>query len=407
MRRRLWRIIHDPAGYTGLPLAFKGLLILGLAVIAALLIYSTTKLVTKLKESERRLAQAYAAQWKRAAETTDPQEIGYLFEQIIIKSDFPIIVAEPDGDPLYWRGLPGIADHDTIGATRERIRAMMVDMSREYPPVPITYGDHRLYNLHYGDFRLLSNVQRLPYIGIAVMALFILIAYVSFRNIKRAEQRYIWVGMARETAHQLGTPLSSLMGWLEHISEQRDAAPQNVEIINHMRADVARLRLVANRFGMIGSVQDKSVLPVAPIVRETTAYFRARLPHSGTGVALLEDYQPAPSVPINADLIAWVLENLIKNSLDVVDSRTGRIMVAVRPHAKDGVIISVEDNGPGIPARDQSKIFHAGFTTKKRGWGLGLTLARRIVMEYHDGDLYLETSVPQKATRFALHLPAS
>ncbi|HUU46467.1 MAG TPA: hypothetical protein VM118_12120, partial [Acidobacteriota bacterium] len=220
MKRRLWRMIHDRSGYTGLPLAFKGLLLIGLLAIAAVLVYSTQTMVNELKASEARLANAYAGQWKRAAESPEAAEIDYLFEQIIIKSDFPIIVADPNGNPLYWRGLPGIVDTDTSTATRRRILSLMREMADEYPAVPITYHDRLLYRLHYGNYRLVSAVQRLPYVGIAVMILFLLIAYIGFRNIKRAEQRYIWVGMAKETAHQLGTPLSSLMGWLEHLSER-------------------------------------------------------------------------------------------------------------------------------------------------------------------------------------------
>jgi len=414
MKRRLWRILHDRAGYTGLPLAFKGSMFLGMAIIAAVLIYTTQTMVKELKASEARLANAYAGHWKRAAESTDPNEIGYLFDEVISKSDFPIVVADPSGQPLYWRGLKGIAEHDTSTVTRRRILQLMRRMGDEYPPVPITYEGHLLYNLHYGNYDLVKAVARLPYIGVAVLVLFLLVAYVGFRNIKRAEQRYIWVGMAKETAHQLGTPLMSLMGWLERL-ESRAEGPEKPGLSPHemqgiataMRADVIRLQRVATRFSQIGSEPDRKVQPVEPVVREVAAYFRTRLPHGGRGVTLTEHYKPVGPIPVNAELLTWVLENLLKNAIEAVDAKSGTIEVAVGPEPRGGVEISVSDNGRGITLKQQRKVFHAGFTTKTRGWGLGLTLARRIVMEYHGGDLFLDTSIPNQLTRFVLRLPGA
>lgn len=414
MKRRVSRFIHDRAGYSGLPLAFKGLMILGLAAIAAILIYSTQTMVGKLKSSEARLANAYAGHWKRAAETSDPAEIAYLFDQIISKGDFPIVVVDPDDQPLYWRSLPDLSDTDTSKAVRPKVIALMHRMGREYPPVPIKYEGHLLYNLYYGNVALVDQVERLPYIGVTVMVLFLLIAYIGFRNIKRAEQRYIWVGMAKETAHQLGTPLMSLMGWLERLEalstehETGTLEPQKVqETVEYMRADIVRLNRVAQRFSQIGSEPARKMQSVEIVVREVVGYFRTRLPHSGRGATLLDEYQSAPEVPINAELVAWVLENLIKNALDSVDPKTGRVEVAVGPDPESGVKVTVTDNGKGITPKQAKKIFDAGFTTKKRGWGLGLTLARRIVMEYHDGDLYLDSSIPNLATRFVVQLPAA
>lgn len=389
-------------------------MIIGLAAIAAILIYTTQTMVSKLKASEARLANAYAGNWKRAAETTDPGEIAFLFDQIISKGDFPIVVADPDDQPLYWRSLPDVSDADTSLASREEVIRLMHRMGREYPPVPISYEGHLLYNLYYGNIALVNQVERLPYIGVAVMVLFLLIAYIGFRNIKRAEQRYIWVGMAKETAHQLGTPLMSLMGWLERLDDASSAdgprllEPSAIhETLGYMRADIVRLNRVAQRFSQIGSEPDRKPQSAETIVREVVGYFRTRLPHSGRGVALIEEYNPTVEVPVNSELIAWVLENLIKNALDSVDPKTGRVEVTVSPHIEGGAQITVTDNGKGITPAQARKIFQAGFTTKKRGWGLGLTLARRIVMEYHDGDLYLDSSIPNLATRFVVHLPAA
>jgi signal transduction histidine kinase len=390
-------------------LAFKGLMILGIVVIAGFLVYTTEKMVSELKASEARLANAYASQWKRAAESTDPHEIGYLFDQIILRSDFPIVVADAEGNPLYWRGLDDIAESDTSQATRGRILDLMKRMEAEYPPVPITYEDQLIYNLYYGNFELINAVARFPYIEVGLTSLFLLIAYVSFRNIKRAEQRYIWVGMAKETAHQLGTPLSSLMGWLEvleHKSKDGTDDQQLDEVAVKMKTEIKRLTRVAQRFSQIGSDPDRKPQALEPVVDEVVAYFRQRLPYGGEGVNIRSEFTPVGDVPINTELIAWVLENLIKNALEAVDRKTGLVTVELGPHPRGGVQVAVTDNGRGVPPKEQKKIFAPGFTTKKRGWGLGLSLARRIVMEYHHGDLYLESSVPNEETRFIIHLPS-
>jgi signal transduction histidine kinase len=414
LRRRLWRIIHDRAGYSGLPLAFKGLMILGLAAIAAILTYTTQTMVAKLKASEARLANAYAGNWKRAAETSESGEVGFLFDQIISKGDFPIVVTDPDNQPLYWRSLPDLSDTDTSRVARGKVIDLMRRMGKEYPPVPIYYEGYHLNNLYYGNIALVDQVERLPYVGVAVMLLFLSVAYIGFRNIKRAEQRYIWVGMAKETAHQLGTPLMSLMGWLERLEGVSAEGESGIldrakvhETLEYMRGDIVRLNRVAQRFSQIGSEPDRKLQPVDVVVREVVSYFRSRLPHSGRGVSLHDEYVSVPDVPINSELVAWVLENLIKNALDSVDPRTGRVEVSVAPHPESGVKVTVTDNGRGITPAQARKIFQAGFTTKKRGWGLGLTLARRIVMEYHNGDLYLDSSIPNLMTRFVVHLPAA
>lgn len=414
---RGWLIFHDPAGYTGLPLAFKGLLIFGIAVIAGVLAYFTQVVVGQLQTAERRMANYYAEQWKKAVETQSEAVTGFLFDEIIQQRSFPVIVTDGENNPMHWRELQGMPDSDSPAgsATLERVRKIMSRMDAYYPPVPIEYEGQILHYLHYGNYRLIRNLHLLPFLEIGLVVLFLLIAYIGFRNLKRAEQRYIWVGMAKETAHQLGTPLSSLLGWLEILRErsrqgritmQAENGGKFDEIVERMFMDMHRLEQVANRFGLIGSEPARSPADLRNIVRSTVDYFRQRLPFGGKGVSLTASCDRPVTARINVELIGWVLENLIKNALEAVDPKTGQVAVTLA--CADGgnmAIISVTDNGRGIPPTQQKKIFSPGHTTKKRGWGLGLTLSRRIVAEYHGGRIYLAESAPGVKTEFVVEIP--
>jgi signal transduction histidine kinase len=268
--------------------------------------------------------------------------------------------------------------------------------------------------LHYGDSDLIWKLRIIPIIEISVLTLFIAIAFIGFRNIKQSEQRSIWVGMAKETAHQLGTPLSSLIGWVELLrmryQEGKIALAADfhngdfMEMTDKMLGDLHRLDRIATRFGQIGSAPDLSEHNVNEIVRDVVDYLRQRLP--GAGMTITEHYEDLPTIRVNAELLSWVVENLVKNSMEAANPKTGVISISTANNVmQKKVIITVEDNGKGIPFSEQKNIFSPGFTTKKRGWGLGLTLARRIVEEYHGGKISLRTSEPGIRTVFAVELP--
>lgn len=412
-----WLVFHDPTGYTGLPLWFKGFLIFGIAVIAGVLAYYTQEVVGQLKTAERRMANNYAEQWRKAVESQSEAVTGFLFEQIIQKRSFPLVVTDPGNNPMHWRELDGVVDSDSSRSPRdiERVRGIVAAMDEYYPPVPIEYQGQLLHYIHYGNYRLIRNLRLLPFLEVGLVVLFLLIAYIGFRNLKRAEQRYIWVGMAKETAHQLGTPLSSLLGWLEifrersrqgKITMQAEQGNSFDDIIARMLADTHRLEQVANRFGLIGSEPTKTTVDLREIVCGTVEYFQARMPFRGKGATISASCDNPVETRVNAELLGWVLENLIKNALEAVDPRTGRIAVSLEKNdLRDVAVIKVSDNGRGVPAAEQKKIFSPGHTSKKRGWGLGLTLSRRIVAEYHAGRIYLARSVPHEQTEFVVELP--
>ncbi len=418
-RHRGWMIFHDPIGYTGLPLIFKGFLIFGVAVIAAVLAWYTQTVVTQLKQAEQRMAMNYADQWRRAVESQSEAITGFLFEQIIQRRSFPLVVTDPENNPLHWRELEDVPDSDVQRdpETIQKVRKIIKSMDQDYPPVPITYEGEVLHYIHYGNYRLIRNLQLLPFVEVGLVVLFLAIAYFGFRNLKQSEQRFIWVGMAKETAHQLGTPLSSLLGWLEimrernrqgKISMEDDNGSSIEQMLDRMFTDTKRLEQVANRFGLIGSEPHRTEQDLRDIVMSTVEYYQARLPFKGKGATLIAHVEQSVPTVINAELIGWVLENLIKNALEAVDSRTGKIDITLE-HDRENkdARVRVVDNGRGIPANLHKKVFSPGHTSKKRGWGLGLTLSQRIVAEYHNGRIYIEESIPNERTEFVVELPTT
>jgi hypothetical protein len=390
-------------------------LVFGIVVVVMLFIYYNQTIIAGLENDAARVSRAYARLWQYAAsEATSGAEINFIFEEIIKKANFPIIVTSVDGEPMYW--TVDIPQTDTTMKARTRLKKYIREMDAKYDAIPIYYGPQKtiIHYLHYGDSRLIKQLQYMPYIEILVVGVFLWVAYISFKNIKRSEQRSIWVGMAKETAHQLGTPLSSLLGWVELLKlkfTKKDFAlpDKNVhvsfdDIMNRMQSDLQRLDRVATRFGQIGSIPELEPCDINKPVKEIVEYFKIRLPGGGKGVEIIEQYDDLPDININQELIGWVIENLLKNSLEAVDPKKGKIFVKTYQSNKS-VMISVSDNGKGIPSSNHKRIFEPGFSTRKRGWGLGLTLARRIIEEYHGGKFWLAGSEPFEKTEFIIELP--
>jgi len=290
-------------------------------------------------------------------------------------------VTDKSGEPLQNNIF---AYGDTTEATQERLRRMVPEMDRKNEPVEADIPKVGPWVFHYGDSPLIRRLSYFPFVAIGVITLFIAVSYIGYRNIKNNEQRSIWVGMAKETAHQLGTPLSSLCGWLELLkvecAEAGDGEPAS---------GVPELRP-----GDLNAV-----------IAETAAYLRARVPRLGREVRVVEEYGKLRDVPINRELIGWAFENLMKNAVDAIEGREGVVRVVTRRWNEQFVEALVSDNGKGIDSRQQRRIFEPGYSTKKRGWGLGLTLVKRIVEDYHRGRVTLLESAPGLGTTFQVLLP--
>ncbi len=408
-------LMANQAGHTSLPGVFKAFVFLGTVAVAALFMIYTQFLINGLQENIKRDVRMWAKLWELAgAEDSSPRVNQVIFEEIIQKAYFPIIVTDHKREPVLWARIPNIADNDTSAAARAKILKYRDQLLDDDQQTSVSWDGQVIQYILFDYPPLVRQLQLMPLIEIAVVGVFLIVGFVGFRNIQRAEQRNIWVGMAKETAHQLGTPLTSLMGWLELLeSEARDGRLSSTMahgnglngILEKMRNDLGRLDRVANRFGQIGSVPETTPHLINPLVHEVVSYYSQRLPHHGKGIALRFEPGAEVSAAVNPELFTWVIENLIKNSMQACDQKSGEIIVRTGLSA-DGkaATVSVTDNGPGIPPKHQARIFHTGFTTKKRGWGLGLTLARRIVQEYHGGRIELKESVPNQRTTFQLTL---
>lgn len=282
---------------------------------------------------------------------------------------------------------------DSLG----ELRSLAREWAAEGHAISIDIGHGERCEVTYGESLLIKRLRTYPYVQLGVVLLFVVVAIFALLTSKRAEQNKVWVGLSKETAHQLGTPISSLMAWAEML---RQAYPDDT-LLPEMERDIGRLRLIADRFSKIGSRPELALTPLAPVLEHVAEYMGRRT--SRHVVTERRFPQEAISAPLCAPLFEWVVENLCKNAVDAMDGE-GRITLTLTRAARHA-IIDVEDTGKGIRRRDIRSVFRPGFTTKRRGWGLGLSLARRIVEEYHGGRIFVLRSEPGQGTTFRITLP--
>jgi signal transduction histidine kinase len=261
---------------------------------------------------------------------------------------------------------------------------------------------------------LSRQLRWVPLVLVGIVAIFTLVALLVFRYMKLGEQRSIWVGMARETAHQLGTPITSLLGWVQLLraesnggADSQAAQRERQRTYDEMQRDLDRLTKVSARFSKIGSLPELTALDVGAVLRETSEYIERRIPHLGSPVRIETEIAALPAVRGNRELLEWAFENLMKNALDALE-QGGLIRVRAQASpAGESVEVRVADTGKGIPPAMRGRVFQPGFTTKRRGWGLGLVLVLRIVEEYHGGRIWIEDNADRKGICFAVRLPVA
>jgi hypothetical protein len=382
------------------------------AIIAGSTLYYTQTLVDKLQRKERQSAELLARSWAYLNTAEETSDLTFILENIIIPIDFPMIYTDAD-DKVDVRNESQIRNlkidtalslHEAEEFVRDEIRRM----DANNPPIPIMAAINDkdtviLGKIHYGDSILIMQLQYYPYFQIAFATLFILIGYISFSYIKKNEQSNIWVGMSKETAHQLGTPISSLMGWSEILKMNSKDPDKVLDAVEELDNDIERLSIIAQRFSKIGSKPELKQKNIHEEISKIQKYFERRLPHTGKSVEIKVLGDVKACAMINSYLFDWVLENLIKNALDAIESKNGLIEFSIA-ETKRNIEIDVRDNGKGFDMKKKKDIFRPGYSTKRRGWGLGLSLSKRIIEEYHNGKIFVKRSIINEGTTFKIIL---
>lgn len=383
---------------------YKWIILFVATIIGLTSIYYTDLLVSQLKDREKRLIELYANTLEYNANQKDNQNLGFIFQEIIVPNNsIPVILTDGGGNPLDYRNLP-IKSSFTENEKQEYLRNELEIMKEEHEPILIRFenneGITNSYNyVYYKNSKLLDQLRYYPYVQLSIITIFGLLAYLAFNYSKTAEQNRIWVGLAKETAHQLGTPISSLMAWLEYFKSEEKI--KNQELTQELEKDVARLEMITSRFSSIGSTPLLNYEDIHQAVRNTVNYLQKRI--SSKVIFKVNALPIDIRAKINKPLFDWVIENLCKNAVDAMGGE-GLIDIDIRKAQDGNVMIDITDTGKGIPKSKLRSVFLPGYTTKSRGWGLGLTLVKRIVENYHQGKIYVKSSEPEMGTTFRIIL---
>jgi len=368
------------------------LVIIALIIGVGSLMY-TNQLVSRLAVEERNRVKLWADGTKFLANSADQNaDLSFVFEVVKSNTSIPLVLTDENLNIISIRNFDEERSQDP-----EYQKKQLNKIIGHNEPIQIElFGGTRNY-IYYDNSNLYYQLKYYPYVSLGIISIFIIVAYFAFSFARRAEQDQVWVGMAKETAHQLGTPLSSLIAWIEYL-KMKDV---DAGIIKDMQKDVGRLETITERFSKIGSVPELKPENIAEVLEESVDYMRSRsskkiqFTMETNGISALE-------IPLNIPLFAWVIENLCRNAIDAMEG-SGAIDV-VLSELNDQVIIDVADTGKGIPRSKFETVFQPGYTSKKRGWGLGLSLTKRIVEQYHSGKIVVKNSEIGKGTTFRITL---
>lgn len=356
-------------------------------VIATASIFIIQVLVERLAAEERARMELWADATRELIRTDNP-ESDLSFVQKVIESNhtIPVVLTDDEGNVLFSRNI----DDDEM-----QNKTTIADFGFKHEPILVDFDDETKQYIYYDDSKLLRQLSYYPVVQIGVIVLFLLLMSLAFYTLQRAEQNKVWIGLSRETAHQLGTPISSLLAWNELLAMRY---PDD-ELLSEMQKDIKRLEAIADRFSKIGSKPELQKIMLDEVLQSAINYMSLRVSNKVTF-----RYTPVQNVQvkINPDLFGWVIENLCKNAIDAMDG-IGEIRFDVTEKPRQ-VLLDVSDTGKGIAKSKQKTVFLPGYTTKERGWGLGLSLAKRIIQEYHKGKIFVKYSEVGVGTTFRIVL---
>ena len=377
-----------------------GIFLIGILLVIGLFSY-TSHLSSQLREDNRQIVKLYAEIIAATVKDDSNNNIDFVFDNIIKKVKFPIIQSDRNKVPQLWTNLPtdisSMSDRHTLLVSMDKINNPIPLIFNDKVSGPITFG-----YLHYGDSKLIQKIQIWTYIELLSIGIFVLFGFFGFSFIRNSEKQHIWIGLSRETAHQLGTPVSALLGWLDLLKNDNASVKK---IIPELESDIERLEQVSRRFSKMGSNPEIEYFDLSKRVEDVLNYLNRRIPTLGKKVELINDIEKNISIKANGTLISWAIENLIRNSIDSITDDSGLIRISMN-QGYNNVKIRISDNGCGVPKKDWKNIFRPGFSTKKSGWGLGLSLCQRIINEVHKGSIYILESNKGAGTVFEINIPS-
>lgn len=368
-------------------------LVLGLLIALSSLYYSNN-IVQKLADEEEKKVKLIAKAWRELADVNSNADISFLLDIIKDNSTVPVILATADNEIVSWKNLDSIQAEQNPSYLKE----ILMDMKNQNEAIKVEINENTSQFIYYKNSILIDALKYYPWIQLSVIFLFMILAYSAFSSSRNAEQKQVWVGMAKETAHQLGTPLSSLYGWLEYFKSTGTSA----EICAEIEKDIERLNIIADRFSKIGSTPKLEKENIVQLMQKNIEYLQKRI-SKNIQLNFSSVVSSDSTVYVSVPLLNWVIENVCKNAVDAMGGN-GELSIVITED-KSGFIIDIQDTGKGIPKAQIKQIFKPGFTSKKRGWGLGLSLAKRIIEEYHQGKIFVKHSEINVGTTIRIILP--
>jgi two-component sensor histidine kinase len=374
---------------------WKAFIIISATLIGCISLYYTNELARSVAAEEQKRMQIWAEATQQMAISENEKEISFCLEIIKGNTTIPVIMTDNDSVVVSVRNVADSAKiYDDFAYSRKRVAEMAV----KHDPIVIDLPGNQKNFIYYDDSTVLKQLAHFPFIQMSIIGIFLIVAYLAFSSSRKAEQNKVWIGMSKETAHQLGTPISSLMAWIEILKQDES----NASYVAEMQKDIDRLRMIADRFSKIGSLPTLQPCNLSEAIETAVGYMRTRV-SSNVTLDVKDSTSRNVMVRLNTSLFNWVVENMIKNAIDAMEGK-GCITIKLNETPKYAEIL-MTDTGKGLAKNQFKAIFSPGYTTKDRGWGLGLSLTQRIVKDYHRGKIMVQSSEIGVGTTFKILLP--
>lgn len=378
----------------------KIIVALNLLLVGSAALIFMQRIVTKLEDREEQYVQLYAKALGYVQTADVNTDVNFIMQEVLqANKNIPAIYINENNFPASKQNID-IPEELSPDQKEQYLRQLVIEMRKNHPPIRVDIRDGEFGLVYYNNSTLLRQLRYFPFALFLILTALGVLAYLSFSSSRRAEQNRVWVGLAKETAHQLGTPLSSLMAWVEFM--RTDPDHYDPSVVDEIEKDVERLNTITGRFSSIGSIPTLKEENLVDVVKQFTDYLSRRI-STKVKMSVDSNLPPTQTVRINRLLFEWVIENICKNAVDAM-AGVGELRLRMVPLNNDEVAIDITDTGKGISKANLQKVFAPGYSTKKRGWGLGLTLAKRIVEEYHNGRLFVKSSEVGKGTTFRIIL---